>query len=271
MNMMLSTSALTANAAEFTDAADDILKLIADHKAAIAATDVAMEHYGELEEVLPKEKRQGDMVGREVTEVAGDDRRWTAACHWFCDAFNKSDDIALQMLAAPITSVSSLAALMAYAGEHVEQGFLWPEEIVIDEIDDKARDWEQWVLMRAAKAMRDGLNEEEASGPPVVRFTPEGVRASAAEEKALASAFQDLESEVCDLPRAARLAQLQVHEAVGELKCSGRQYTEVPDYEAVELAVFAVDQVMDAAKKIEQLYYRLHNEGVSAGTKARTV
>jgi hypothetical protein len=270
MNMMLSTSALTANAAEITDAAeqsDAILQLIADHKAAIAASDVAMAHYGEMEEVIPKEKRQGDMFVREVTEVAGDDPGWTAACHWFNDALNKSDEIALQMLAAPITSISSLAALMAYAGEHVEQGFLWPEEIVIDEIDDKARDWERWVLMRAAKVMRE-LGDEPSAAPA---NGPEIGRAAHMEE--LASAFIRIEGGIYDMVSAARLAENQLHEAVGNLNCAhdgDSRYTEVPDYESAGLAVFAVSNVTTVAKSLLELHGRLFDEAAAAGAQART-
>jgi hypothetical protein len=89
-----------------------------------------------------------------VDEVGADDPRWTAACHRFCDSFGKSDEIALAMLDTPINSIEALAVLMAYAGEHSEQGLLWPEEIVDESVDDKPRDWERWILMKAAETMR---------------------------------------------------------------------------------------------------------------------
>jgi hypothetical protein len=94
------------------------------------------------------------MYACEVTEVSTDDPRWTAACHRFNDAFQKSDEIACAMLDAPITSLEGLAALMAYAGEKAERGYLWPEGIVNDTGDDQPRDWERWVLMKAAATMR---------------------------------------------------------------------------------------------------------------------
>jgi len=122
--------------------------------AAISAADVAMRHYGDMEETIPEDRRRGDMFGWEVTEVATDDPLWTAACHSFNEALLKSDEIACAMLDIEITSVEGLAALMAYAGEHVEQGFLWPQGIIDDTVDDKARDWEQWALVKAAKTMR---------------------------------------------------------------------------------------------------------------------
>jgi hypothetical protein len=133
---------------------EPIFTLIADHKAAIAATDDAMRHYEEMEQTIPDDRREGDLFGGKVDEVATDDPRWTAACHRLCDSFRKSDDIALAMLDTPINSIEALAVLMAYAGEHSEQGFLWPEEIVDETVDDKPRDWERWVLIRAAATMR---------------------------------------------------------------------------------------------------------------------
>jgi hypothetical protein len=131
-----------------------ILGLIADHKAAIAATDDAMRHYEDLEQTVPEDRRRGDFFGGKVEEVATDDPLWRAACQRFNDAFRKSDDIALAMLDTPINSIEALAALMAYAGEHSEQGFLWPDEIVDESVDDKPRDWERWVLIKAAATMR---------------------------------------------------------------------------------------------------------------------
>jgi hypothetical protein len=58
------------------------------------------------------------------------------------------------MLDTPIKSIEGLVALTAYAGEHSEQGLFWPEEIVDERIGDKPRDWERWVLMKAAATMR---------------------------------------------------------------------------------------------------------------------
>jgi hypothetical protein len=62
----------------------------------------------------------------------------------------------------------------------------------------------------------------------------------------------------------------QLHQAVGELQCSDEKYTEVPNYEATDLAIFAVSQMAATAKRFERLYYRLHNEAVNARTESRT-
>jgi hypothetical protein len=77
-------------------------------------------------------------------------------------------------------------------------------------------------------------------------------------------AFQTLEPEVCDLTRMARLAQLQLGKAVGNLPFADGKYTEPPEAEATGLAVLVVGQMADMAKRLEELYYRLHNEAVRA-------
>jgi hypothetical protein len=158
MNMMLSTAELNV-----TTAQDAILQLIADHKAAMAEADVAMKHYGDLEETIPEDRQRGDISASEAVEVATDDPRWTAACHWYSDATQKCDAIALQMLDTPVTGISLLAALLAYAGEHVERGYLWPDAIVDELLDDKkGRRWEQLVPLKAARTMRDLATLEKA-------------------------------------------------------------------------------------------------------------
>jgi hypothetical protein len=126
--------------------AGGIFGLIADHKAAILATDAAMRAYGDLEETIPACRRVGDMFGNEVMEVATDDPRWTAA-----------DAIALAMLDAPIPSAEELLALVAYAGEHLAEGQLWPDCIADDELANwtsRARNFETRVLMKAAETLR---------------------------------------------------------------------------------------------------------------------
>ena len=80
-------------------------------------------------------------------------------------------------------------------------------------------------------------------------------------DKLHSEAFRDREGEVCDLARMARLMQLQVHEAVGELSFVDGQYTEAPNGEATELAIFAVSQMADMMKRFKDRYHRLYDEG----------
>lgn len=156
MNMIVGTGVLTAAASEIKTSVtqpDAILKLIADHKAATAASDEAAHHYSNLEETLPAD-RCGGGLACDVKKFANDDPRWTEASHRLNAAIEKADEIALAMLDTPITSFASLTALVAYAGEYVEQGYLWPTEIIDKTVDDEPRDWERWVFMKAAETMR---------------------------------------------------------------------------------------------------------------------
>jgi hypothetical protein len=132
---------------------DAMLQLIADHKAAILEEATAMRAYGALEETLPEDLRRTDMQGGIVTEVDGDDPRWIEATHRYANAFAECDDIATQMLDAPITSLATLAAIVSYAGEHLEAGYLWPDSLY-DETEGASRSWERWLFLKLAGAVR---------------------------------------------------------------------------------------------------------------------
>jgi hypothetical protein len=77
---------------------------------------------------------------------------------------------------------------------------------------------------------------------------------AAAASEHFSDAFSSLEGGVCDLTRMARLAELQMYEAVGALAIMDGEYTELPKREATELAIFAVSQMADMAKKLEELW-----------------
>jgi hypothetical protein len=91
-------------------------------------------------------------------------------------------------------------------------------------------------------------------------------RAAATPESRLAEGFSEIESSLRDLPRIARLAEEQLHRAIGELHCVDQQYTEVPNYAAAELAIFAVSQVAQMAKDFEGFYDRIYSEAAEANT-----
>ena len=71
------------------------------------------------------------------------------------------------------------------------------------------------------------------------------------------SAFSEIEPDVRDLVRMARLAELQLHQAIGELQCKDGKYIEIPDREAADLAIFAITKMAEMAKQFEQTYDRL--------------
>ena len=71
----------------------------------------------------------------------------------------------------------------------------------------------------------------------------------------MSNAYSDLEPEVANLARMARLAEIQLNKAVGQLRCEDGKYVEVPDYEATDLAIFAVSQMAKMVERFEELYY----------------
>ena len=79
-------------------------------------------------------------------------------------------------------------------------------------------------------------------------------------------ALLEIESSLRDLRRIARLAEEQLHRAIGELAFNGSEYTEIPNYAKTELAIFAVSQVAKMAKDLEGLYDRIYSEAAEANT-----
>jgi hypothetical protein len=73
-------------------------------------------------------------------------------------------------------------------------------------------------------------------------------------------AFSEIEGDLRDLRRIARLAEEQLHRAIGELAVKDSEYTEVPNYAQTDLAIFAVSQVAKMAEDLETLYDRLYSE-----------
>jgi hypothetical protein len=89
---------------------------------------------------------------------------------------------------------------------------------------------------------------------------------TAAPEPRLGRAFSEIEGSLRDLPRIARLAEEQLHRAIGELAFNGSEYTEIPNYATTELAIFAVSQVAIMAQDLEVLYDRIYREAAEAHT-----
>jgi hypothetical protein len=96
--------------------------------------------------------------------------------------------------------------------------------------------------------------------------TPRAAGPAATPESRFAKGFYEIESSLRDLSRIARLAEEQLHRAIGELRCVDQKYTEVPNYAATELAIFAVSQVTQMTKDFEGLYDRIYSEAAEAHT-----
>jgi hypothetical protein len=88
------------------------------------------------------------------------------------------------------------------------------------------------------------------------RFTKLHPCTVASSDRLLSNAYSDLEGEVDDLARMARLAEIQVNKAVGQLSCKDEKYIEAPDYEAADLAIFAVSEMAKMAERFKEIYYK---------------
>jgi hypothetical protein len=77
-------------------------------------------------------------------------------------------------------------------------------------------------------------------------------------DPAFSRAFSDLEPDIRDLPRIARLATQQLYKAVGQLKIANGKYIEVPDAGDTELAIVAAEIMLRMARELEQTYDRFH-------------
>jgi hypothetical protein len=95
---------------------------------------------------------------------------------------------------------------------------------------------------------------------------PRAAGPAAVPESRFAKGFSEIESSLRDLPRIARLAEEQLHRAIGGLAFNGSEYTEIPHYAEAELAIFAVSQVAQMTKDFEGLYDRIYSEAAEAHT-----
>jgi hypothetical protein len=127
--------------------------------------------------------------------------------------------------------------------------------------------WEVAVLAKANSFLR--AKHSAALKLPAPYETDQLQSLKTHEREGFARAFCDLESDVCDLTRMARLAQLQVHEPIGELKYEEGTCVEVPDTERVGLATFAVSLLTEKVRELERKWYRRFNGAVEAARNPR--
>jgi hypothetical protein len=124
-------------------------------------------------------------------------------------------------------------------------------------IADCGQSWD-WIFAGDVRGM---ICRAAGHSPQSASLTKTEADAKARE---VSSALFDLEGDLRDLPRIARLANEQLHRAIGELAFDGSEYTEIPNYAKTELAIFAVSQVAQMAKDLEALYDRAFNKSAEA-------
>lgn len=133
---------------------DPIFAAIEKHRAAYAAFCAAVEAEGVLDEELPYERKRSNYCAGEATIVETDDPRWIEAQHATNATLDAAEGAALDLLEVRATTVAGAAALLAYAAEHVRQGYGWPQDLVDDDHKNR-RDWEVYLHEAVADSLKE--------------------------------------------------------------------------------------------------------------------
>ena len=81
---------------------------------------------------------QKSFDGGVLTIVPSGDPRWIDITRRYYEESRRSDQIALQMLSVQPATLAGAAALLNYAADHVEAGYLWPDDL--SEVDENSVD-----------------------------------------------------------------------------------------------------------------------------------
>jgi hypothetical protein len=132
-------AALSSMPSAAAKAPDPIFALITAHKQAIKALDANCLQEGHLEETVPAERRKSNCWGWKLTIVETDDPRWIAAIRESNELSRRTDEIAAEMVSVDL-SVAGAAALLQYAIEHTEAGYVWPDNLADEDAPADAKD-----------------------------------------------------------------------------------------------------------------------------------
>ncbi|UGY23551.1 hypothetical protein HU675_0037280 [Bradyrhizobium septentrionale] len=135
----------SSRAREVADAAkrDPIFDLIEQHKQAVRELDGLCPEQAVLEKEIPHQHRKSDLWCGELTIDPSDDPRWIDLFTKYRDLGDKEGAAAIELVLVEPTTLSGVLALLTYASEHTQAGYVWPDNFVVD---DRIRDWD--YLMR---------------------------------------------------------------------------------------------------------------------------
>jgi hypothetical protein len=92
----------------------------------------------ELGHEIPPSARRSEWNVSGPTIIPSDDERWKEAQRQHHYEFYHSDEIAMRMLSVRPTTLTGAVALLEYATDHIDQGYLWPDDL--SSIDEKHGD-----------------------------------------------------------------------------------------------------------------------------------
>jgi hypothetical protein len=120
---------------------DPALVLIEEHKRSIAAVDRLLDVLEELGQEIPASARRSEWDVSGLTIIPSDDERWKKAQRQHRYEFYHSDEIAMRMLSVRPTTLEGAVALLEYATHHLDQGYLWPDDL--SSVDEKRGDGQE--------------------------------------------------------------------------------------------------------------------------------
>jgi hypothetical protein len=103
--------------------------LIEQHKNSVRDIDDIIDRVSEIEETLPMKKQKRNFSGWQLAIVPTDDPRWIDITRQCYEESKISGEIALQMLSVSPTTLAGLAAMLECAADHVDAGYLWPDDL----------------------------------------------------------------------------------------------------------------------------------------------
>ena len=106
-----------------------------------------------LSDIIPDEKRKSSSWGWELTIVETDDPRWIDFTRAWVSLSQRVDEIACELVSVPSLSLAGAAALLTYAIEHVDAGYVWPD--VLADNEGTFGDWNSFLHRAILGALED--------------------------------------------------------------------------------------------------------------------
>jgi hypothetical protein len=131
---------------------DPILEAIEAHKAARATWLEWVCRHSDLEQELPKEKRQSNIDVWEELIIFADDPRWIEAERELKRTSDLESDAAIVLLTVQPTTLAGILALLNYAVEADADGVGWPDALESDD-GQITRHWQFFLIEGVAEAL----------------------------------------------------------------------------------------------------------------------
>jgi hypothetical protein len=127
------------------DALDPILAAIETHKAVYKSLADAVHTHSDLEQLLPRDKRQSSIDAWEENIVVTDDPRWIDSERAVRRSYDAETDAACVLVSICPTTMAGIIALLRYANAADVDGVGWPDQLQSDD-GKRARSWHHFLI-----------------------------------------------------------------------------------------------------------------------------